>query len=80
MQNFKFKHEGEQELSAVKMGFAVGSWSLDSLLSGLILLLAMMKDNKNILAEYQTQVKVYRSYCFKNATYAIWSLENKWEW
>lgn len=46
MQNFKFKHEGEQELSAVKMGFAVGSWSLDSLLSGLILLLA---DRKSVV-------------------------------
>lgn len=51
MQNFKFNYEGEQELSAAKMGFAVGSWSLDSLLPGLILLLAMMKDNKNVLAE-----------------------------
>lgn len=38
------------KLAVAKMGFAVGSWSLDSLLSGLILLLAMMKHNKNILA------------------------------
>lgn len=51
MQNFKFNYEGEQELSAAKMGFTVGSWSLESLLSGLILLLGTMKDKKNILAE-----------------------------
>lgn len=51
MQNFKFNHEGELELSAAKMGFAVGSCSLDSLLSGLILLLAVMKDNNNSLTE-----------------------------
>lgn len=46
MQNVKFNYKGEQELSAAKMGSAVGS--LDSLLSGLILLLAMMEDNKKI--------------------------------
>lgn len=30
MRNFKLNYEGEQELSAAKMGFAVGRWSLDS--------------------------------------------------
>lgn len=30
VQNFKFNHEGELELSAAKVGFAVGSCSLDS--------------------------------------------------
>lgn len=45
MENFRFNNEGELELSAAKIELSVGSCSLDSLLSGLILLLDMMKDN-----------------------------------
>lgn len=44
MQNFKFNHEGELELAAAKWGLLleVAVWTM---LSGLILLLVVMKDS-----------------------------------